>query len=77
MKIKSIIESRICWLRGPQDKHFTPISEIIIVKINMQGWRKSSFSQFWQIDEVIKKNFAQVRNMTWKFQALWPQNGKL
>ena len=37
MKIKSIIESRFCWLRGPQDKQFTLISEIITVKVNWQG----------------------------------------
>ena len=44
----------------------------------MQDEEKQFFHNFDQIDEIIREILLKwLENMTWKFQALWSENGKL
>ena len=56
-KLKPIIESRFCWLRGSQSKQFTSISGIIIAKVNIRDKEK----QFWEILLKWEKEFESFK----------------
>ena len=54
MKIKNNNEIALLLIRGPRVKQFPPISEIILIKINMQDKENRFIFNFDQIDEVIR-----------------------
>ena len=53
MKIKTNNEIALLLIRGPRVKQFPPISEIILIKTNMQDKENRFIFNFDQIDEVI------------------------
>ena len=54
MKIKTNNQIALLLNRGPRVKQFPPISEIILIKINMQDKENRFIFNFDQIDEVIR-----------------------
>ena len=65
MKIKTNNQIGLLLNRGPRVKQFPPISEIILIKINMQDKENRFIFNFDQIDEVIRDVlFKRERRLT-------------
>ena len=65
MKIKTNNQIALLLNRGPRVKQFPPISEIILIKINMQDKENRFIFNFDQIDEVIRDVlFKRERRLT-------------
>ena len=65
MKIKTNNQIALLLNRGRRVKQFPPISEIILIKINMQDKENRFIFNFDQIDEVIRDVlFKRERRLT-------------